>query len=49
MLKINLSFKETLEEIKLYNYVKSKRNFSAYLKDLIEKDMKEQEGKNNVR
>lgn len=43
MVKINLSFKETPEELKLYNYVRSKRNFSAFLKDLIEKEMKEEE------
>lgn len=45
MVKIFLSFKDTEEEIKLYKHVKSKRNYSAYIKDLIEKDMKEQEEK----
>lgn len=37
-LKINLSFKQ--EEVDLYNYLKSKRNASVYMKDLIEADMK---------
>lgn len=45
MVKINLSFKETPEELRLYNFVRSKRNFSAFLKDLIEKEMREQEEK----
>lgn len=37
-LKIIVSFKKTEKE--LYNYTKSKRNPSCYIKDLIEKDMK---------
>lgn len=45
MVKIYLSFKENPEELKLWNYVRSKRNFSVYIKDLIERDMKEQERK----
>jgi len=36
--KIPISFAE--DEIDLYKYVKSKRNYSAYIKDLIEEDMK---------
>lgn len=36
--RINLSFKE--EELNLYLYIKSKRNASVYIKDLIEADMK---------
>lgn len=37
-MKIPVSFKE--EEIYIYNYIKSKRNFSVYIKDLVEADMK---------
>jgi hypothetical protein len=38
-LKIPISFVENEEEINMYNYVKSRRNQSAYIKDLIEEDM----------
>lgn len=37
-LKIPVSFKQ--EEIELYNFAKSKRNASCYIKDLIENDRK---------
>lgn len=37
-MKIPVSFKE--EEIDIYKYIKSKRNFSVYIKDLVEADMK---------
>ncbi|MBQ3420928.1 MAG: hypothetical protein IJH34_04535 [Romboutsia sp.] len=43
-LKIPVSFKKT--EMDLYNYVKGKRNPSCYIKDLIEKDMKSNNGNN---
>lgn len=36
-LKISLSFKEN--EVEMYEYIKTKRNASCYIKDLIEKDM----------
>lgn len=37
-LKIPVSFAE--KEINIYNYIKSKRNYSVYIKDLVEEDMK---------
>ena len=37
-LKIPVSFAE--DEIHIYNYIKSKRNYSVYIKDLVEEDMK---------
>lgn len=37
-LKIPVSFAEN--EIHIYNYIKSKRNYSVYIKDLVEEDMK---------
>lgn len=37
-LKIPVSF--AADEVYLYDYVKSKRNYSAYIKDLVEEDMK---------
>lgn len=37
-LKIPISFAE--DEIHLYKHVKSKRNYSVYIKDLVEADMK---------
>ncbi len=37
-LKISLSFKEN--EVEMYEYIKTKRNASCYIKDLIEKDMR---------
>lgn len=37
-LKIPVSFAE--DEVHLYKHVKSKRNYSAYIKDLVEADMK---------
>lgn len=45
MIKIYLSFKENPKELELYNFVKSQMNYSAYLKELILKDMKEQQAK----
>lgn len=43
MLRIQLSFKDN--EKKIYDYIKSKFNYSAYLKELVLKDM---EKENNV-
>ncbi len=37
-MKIPISFKENEKEI--YDWIKSKRNFSVYIKDLVEEDMK---------
>lgn len=37
-LKIPVSFAEN--EVHIYNYIKSKRNYSVYIKDLVEEDMK---------
>lgn len=39
---ITISFKDT--EIDLYNYIKSKRGYSNFLKDLIERAKDEEEG-----
>lgn len=36
--KIPISFKQN--ELYLYEFIKSKRNASCYIKDLVEKDMK---------
>lgn len=36
---IPLSFKNNLEELNMYNYLKSKSSPSAYLKELIKKDI----------
>lgn len=36
--KIPVSFAEN--ELHIYNYIKSKRNYSVYIKDLVEDDMK---------
>lgn len=53
-LKIPVSFGE--KEIDIYNYIKSKRNYSVYIKDLVEADMnknnsigKMHEGNKNLR
>lgn len=40
MLRIQLSFKEN--EKNLYDYIKSKFNYSAYLKELVLKDMEKE-------
>ena len=37
-LKIPVSFAE--DEVHIYNHIKSKRNYSVYIKDLVEADMK---------
>lgn len=37
-LKIPISFAE--DEVHIYNYIKSKRSYSVYIKDLVEEDMK---------
>lgn len=37
-LKIPISFAG--DEVHIYNYIKSKRNYSVYIKDLVEADMK---------
>ncbi|MGL5084298.1 MAG: hypothetical protein ACRC68_01025 [Clostridium sp.] len=36
-MKIPISFKK--EEEHIYNYIKSKRNASVYIKDLVEEEM----------
>lgn len=41
MLKIPISFKE--KEKAIYDFIKSKRNYSDYIKDLVEADMKNKE------
>lgn len=41
MMKVPLSFKDSEKD--LYDFLKKHRNVSAYLKDLIEADMKKQE------
>lgn len=38
--KLTISFKDNQEELRLLEYIKSKRNKSDYVKDLIENDMK---------
>ncbi|MEF9952180.1 MAG: circadian clock-controlled protein [Clostridium sp.] len=38
-----ISFKENSDDDRLYNYLSEKKCPSAYVKELIEKDMKEQE------
>ena len=40
---VSLSFKNNLEEINLYNYLKTKSSPSAYIKELIKKDLGEQD------
>jgi hypothetical protein len=37
--KVYLSFKETEQELTLYEWVMKKLSFSAYIKELIIKDM----------
>lgn len=44
-LKIPVSFAE--DEVHIYNYIKSKRNYSVYIKDLVEEDMKKNSTNNN--
>ena len=44
--RITISFKET--ELELFLHVKAKRNFSNYVKDLIEEDMRKQSKKDEV-
>lgn len=39
--KIPVSFKK--DEIHIYNYIRGKRNYSDYIKDLVEADMKNKE------
>lgn len=43
MKKINISFKET--ELHLYDYLKTKRSASNFIKDLIENELKESNNK----
>ncbi|MEG0669115.1 MAG: circadian clock-controlled protein [Clostridium sp.] len=38
-----ISFKENSDDIRLYNYLCEKKCPSAYVKELIENDLKEQE------
>ena len=44
--RITISFKES--ELELFLHVKAKRNFSDYVKDLIEEDMRKQSKKDEV-
>lgn len=44
--RITISFKES--ELELFLHVKAKRNFSDYVKDLIEEDMRKQLKKSNL-
>lgn len=44
-LKIPVSFAE--DEVHIYKYIKSKRNYSVYIKDLVEEDMKKNSTNNN--
>lgn len=39
---IPVSFKETLEDIKLYNWVNSHSGKSAFIKDILKDKMKEE-------
>ena len=38
-LRINISFKNNNQDMVLYNYLKTRRDKSNYIKDLIEADM----------
>lgn len=40
MKKIPISFKNTKEEIEIYEHIKSKLSSSIYIKELVYKDMK---------
>ena len=42
--RINISFKNNFEDIKLYVHCKKQRDVSNYIKDLIEKDIERSEG-----
>lgn len=44
-MKIPISFKKQEEHI--YNYIKSKRNASVYIKDLVEEEMNNTKGVKN--
>ena len=43
--KIPVSFKK--DEIHIYNYIRGKRNYSDYIKDLVEADMKKSVAKDD--
>lgn len=49
--KISLSFKENVRDIKIYDYlinnIKDELGISTYIKDLIDKDMKEKNKERN--
>jgi len=47
--RIPISFKNTIEDIILYEYVKGLRDKSNYIKNLIEKDMFEQKKKSDLK
>ena len=40
-LRINISFKNIEKDLILYQYLQEKRDKSNYIKDLIEKDLKQ--------
>ena len=44
-IRVNISFKNEIKDIVLYNYLKTKRSISGYMKDLIEADMIKQQQK----
>jgi len=39
-LRINISFKNNLEDMKIYAFMQTKRDKSSYIKDLLEVEMK---------
>ena len=41
--RINVSFKNNVEDITLYNYLIKKRDKSGYIKDILEKEMKKEQ------
>ena len=40
-LRVNISFKNISKDLILYQYLQEKRDKSNYIKDLIEKDLKQ--------
>lgn len=43
---IHLSFKETVEDLKIYNWVNSHSSKSAFIKDILKEKMNEELSKN---
>lgn len=43
---VHVSFKETVEDLKLYNWICSKSSKSGFIKDILRKEMKLEEQKN---